>query len=213
MGTGLGVRDLMTKRYSYEKWQTSRVWPGGGWGEALAQVRKDQQLTQSELAEYVGVALATVRNWEQGSALPDRALWSRLEEAIGIPIPDPRVPEHAPAERELIDTLLLMIDELRMLRADIGRVRSAEPPPNQPVDPKILLDIEGAAERLGITARGVRNLVAERRLVHYKIGRRVMFRPADLEAFVDEGKRDTRSHIAWQLRGREGESPRKSRSL
>ncbi len=50
----------MTKPYSYQKWQTARVWPGGGWGEALAQVRKDQRLTQRDVAEYVGVSLATV---------------------------------------------------------------------------------------------------------------------------------------------------------
>ena len=56
----------MTKPYSYQKWQTARVWPGGGWGEALAQVRKDQRLTQHDVADFVGVRLATLRRWEDG---------------------------------------------------------------------------------------------------------------------------------------------------
>ena len=79
----------MTKPYSYQKWQTARVWPGGGWGEALAQVRKDQHLTQRDVAEYMGVGLATLRKWEDGLALPDRSLWPKLEEAMGMPVPDP----------------------------------------------------------------------------------------------------------------------------
>lgn len=102
----------MTKPHGYQKWQTARVWPGGGWGEALVQVRKDQYLTQRDVAEYVGVSLATLRRWEGGLALPDRSLWPKLEEAMGMPVSDPRVPDHAPAERELIDTMLLMIGEL-----------------------------------------------------------------------------------------------------
>jgi hypothetical protein len=35
---------------------------------------------------------------------------------MGLPVPDPRVLDHTQAERELIDTLLLVVDELRMLR-------------------------------------------------------------------------------------------------
>ena len=79
------IIDMMTRPYSYQKWQTARVWPGGGWGEALSQVRKDQQLTQRDIAEYVGVGLSTVRQWEDGLALPDRSLWPKLEEAMGVP--------------------------------------------------------------------------------------------------------------------------------
>jgi DNA-binding XRE family transcriptional regulator len=88
---GCAIIDIMTRSYSYQKWQTARVWPGGGWGEALSQVRKDQRLTQRDVAEYVGVGLSTVRKWEDGIALPDRSLWPKLEEAIGVPVPDPRV--------------------------------------------------------------------------------------------------------------------------
>ena len=73
-----------------------------------------------------------------------------------------------------------------------------------------LLNVEGAATYLGVSVRMIRNLVAERRLVHYKVGRRVMFRAADLDRFVDDSKREGPSYEAWQLRGRKGQSPRRS---
>jgi transcriptional regulator with XRE-family HTH domain len=72
VGNGATI-STVTKTYSYQKWQTLRVWPGGGWGEALAQVRKDQHLTQRDVATPMGVSLATVRKWEDGLALPDRS--------------------------------------------------------------------------------------------------------------------------------------------
>jgi protein-tyrosine phosphatase len=68
------------------------------------------------------VGLSTVRKWEDGIALPDRSLWPDLEEAMGVPTPDPRVPDHTPAETELIETILLMIDELRLLRENAGEL-------------------------------------------------------------------------------------------
>ena len=201
----------MTKPYSYQKWTTTRVWPGGGWGEALAQVRKDQRLTQRDVAEYVGVTLATVRKWEDGLALPDRSLWPKVEEAMGVAVPDPRVPDQTPAERELIDTMLLMIDELRLLRDRMGELRG--PVGEMPVGSaeSKTMDVNQAAAYLGVSASFLRRLVAERRVVHYKVGGRVMFRREDIDQFVDQGKREPSNHVAWQLQGRRGSSPRSSR--
>ncbi len=198
----------MTKPYSYQKWQTARVWPGGGWGEALAQVRKDQHLTQRDVAEYVGVGLTTLRKWEDGLDLPDRSLWQKLEEAMGLPVPDPRVPDYTPAERELIDTMLLMIDELRLLRDRLIEVPAlgATVPPK--AEESKMLDVNGAASYLGVSTSFIRNLVAQRTVVHYKLGGRVMFRREDLDHFVDQNKRDLPDIVAWQLQGRRGKSPR-----
>jgi excisionase family DNA binding protein len=197
----------MTKPYSYQKWQTARVWPGGGWGEALAQVRKDQRLTQHDLADYVGVGLATIRRWEDGKALPDRSFWPKLEEAMGVPVPDPRVPDHTPAERELIDTMLLMSDELRLLRERLESsvLMGAEKPNSEGDEPKVM-DVNRAAAYFGVPVSFIRRLVAERRLVHYKIGRRVMFRYEDIDRFIDESRREQPDYIPWQLR--EKRSPR-----
>lgn len=48
-----------------------------------------------------------------------------------------------------------------------------------------LLDIEAAAERLGVSTRWMRRAIAERRIRFAKIGKHVRFRAADLDAFVE----------------------------
>jgi excisionase family DNA binding protein len=49
----------------------------------------------------------------------------------------------------------------------------------------LLLDIEGAAEVLGMSVRHVRRLVAERRIHYIKSGRHLRFDPAQLETWID----------------------------
>jgi excisionase family DNA binding protein len=51
-----------------------------------------------------------------------------------------------------------------------------------------LLTIEEAAARLKMSARYVRRLVAERRIAFHKLGRAVRFEPADLAAFIRDGR-------------------------
>ncbi|MGH1492072.1 MAG: helix-turn-helix domain-containing protein [Acidimicrobiales bacterium] len=48
-----------------------------------------------------------------------------------------------------------------------------------------LLDIDGAAERLAISPRFMRKLVAERRIPFLKVGRLVRFDVADLNRWLD----------------------------
>lgn len=50
-----------------------------------------------------------------------------------------------------------------------------------------LLDVTGAAQRLGVPVRFVRRLVAERRVRYVKLGRYVRFDLADLDALVAAG--------------------------
>ncbi|PPJ40236.1 DNA-binding protein [Nocardia nova] len=50
--------------------------------------------------------------------------------------------------------------------------------------------MEGAALYLGTGVRFVRRLVAERRVVFYKIGGHVRFKVADLEAYAQAGRVD-----------------------
>jgi excisionase family DNA binding protein len=49
-----------------------------------------------------------------------------------------------------------------------------------------LLDVEGVALRLGVTARHVRRLVAERRIPFIKWGHLLRFEPADVERWIAE---------------------------
>lgn len=50
------------------------------------------------------------------------------------------------------------------------------------------LGVPQAAEYLGTTERFIRRLVADRRVVFYKVGRHIRFNIADLEAFVQAGR-------------------------
>lgn len=199
----------MTARYNSRKWSTALTWPGGDWGSAMRQVRKNQRLSQNDIADYLGVNLATIRTWEDGVALPDRSLWPKLEEAMGVAVPDPRVPERTPAERELIDTLLLVIDELRLLREQMAKARVPETVITAPATDGRVVDVNGAATYMGVSVSLIRRLVAERRIVFYKLGGRVMFRTTDLDQFIEDGKRDPRAHQSWLLQSRSGKSPRR----
>ena len=53
-----------------------------------------------------------------------------------------------------------------------------------------LLDVDGAAEYLGVTAAFVRRLVLEKRIRYYKLGKFVRFRTGDLDAFVEAGRHE-----------------------
>jgi excisionase family DNA binding protein len=47
-----------------------------------------------------------------------------------------------------------------------------------------LLTVDQAAERLGMSVRHVRRLLAERRVAYHRLGRAVRLHPADLDAYV-----------------------------
>ncbi len=51
-----------------------------------------------------------------------------------------------------------------------------------------LLTIEAAAERISMSTRYVRRLVAERRIVFYRLGRSVRIDPRDLIEHITAGK-------------------------
>jgi excisionase family DNA binding protein len=48
-----------------------------------------------------------------------------------------------------------------------------------------LLRVEEAAEVMGMSARHVRRLVAERRIAFHKLGRSVRIAPADISAYLE----------------------------
>jgi excisionase family DNA binding protein len=52
------------------------------------------------------------------------------------------------------------------------------------------LDVLAAACYLGVTVRHLRQLVFERRLAHFKLGRRLAFDTVDLDAFLAANRRD-----------------------
>ena len=51
-----------------------------------------------------------------------------------------------------------------------------------------LLNIDQLAERLGVSIRHIRRLIAERRVPHLRVGRFVRFDPADVAAWLDDSR-------------------------
>lgn len=58
--------------------------------------------------------------------------------------------------------------------------------------PSQLLTIGEAAERLNVSVRFVRRLVAERRLPYVKIGKFIRFETVDLDTWIDDRKVESR---------------------
>jgi excisionase family DNA binding protein len=57
-------------------------------------------------------------------------------------------------------------------------------------DTPALLDVAGAAARLGVSPRFIRYQIAARTIRHLKVGRYVRFRPEDVDAFAERRVRD-----------------------
>lgn len=55
-------------------------------GKFIADCRKNKKITQSELAEQLGVTDRSVSNWENGKNMPDLSLFKPLCEILGITI-------------------------------------------------------------------------------------------------------------------------------
>ncbi len=55
-------------------------------------------------------------------------------------------------------------------------------------DRAMLLDIEQLANRLGVSVRYVRRLVAERRIEYIKVGHLVRFEPQQVERWIDHSR-------------------------
>ena len=57
-------------------------------GKFISQCRKDKKMTQSELAEKLGVTDKSVGNWENGRNMPDLSLFKPLCDELSITIND-----------------------------------------------------------------------------------------------------------------------------
>ena len=55
-------------------------------GKFIVECRKENKLTQEQLAEKLGVTDRSVSNWENGICLPDCSLYKTLCDVLGITI-------------------------------------------------------------------------------------------------------------------------------
>lgn len=51
-------------------------------------IRKRAKLGQVDIANMVGVSVATVSHWETGKTFPPRTKWKDIEKAYGVPFKD-----------------------------------------------------------------------------------------------------------------------------
>ncbi len=80
-------------------------------GRFIAELRHEQNLTQAELAERLGVTNKTVSRWECGNYLPDIAIMPELAAELGVTLSELFAGERFPAEdyQHSADTSLLNI--------------------------------------------------------------------------------------------------------
>ncbi|HIV68953.1 MAG TPA: helix-turn-helix domain-containing protein [Candidatus Butyricicoccus stercorigallinarum] len=57
-------------------------------GSLIAALRREQNMTQKELAQLLCLSDRTVSKWERGAGAPDVSLWSDLSEILGISVRD-----------------------------------------------------------------------------------------------------------------------------
>ena len=55
-------------------------------GKFIAALRKEKKLTQEQLAEKLGVNSRSVSGWENGTCMPDYALFPLLAQEFGISV-------------------------------------------------------------------------------------------------------------------------------
>ena len=54
----------------------------------IARKRKEQNLTQEQLAQQLGVSNKTISKWENGKCMPDYSIIQRLCDAIHVTLPE-----------------------------------------------------------------------------------------------------------------------------
>ena len=57
-------------------------------GSYIARKRREQNLTQEQLAQQLGVSNKTISKWENGKCMPDYSIIQRLCEVIHVSLPE-----------------------------------------------------------------------------------------------------------------------------
>ena len=64
-------------------------------GSYIARKRREQNLTQEQLAEWIGVSNKTVSKWENGKCMQDYCIIQKLCDALHVTLPELMVGEDA----------------------------------------------------------------------------------------------------------------------
>lgn len=80
-------------------------------GRFLAEVRKEKQMTQKDLADKLFVSDKTVSKWERGNSMPNVTLLIPLAEVLGISVTEllqgERFKENQPLQSDVVETLVV----------------------------------------------------------------------------------------------------------
>lgn len=79
-------------------------------GKFIAALRKEQQMTQEQLAEKLGVNYRSVSRWENGHCMPDISLLQPLAEELGISVSELLSGKHTDEEQELKNAISTLIE-------------------------------------------------------------------------------------------------------
>ena len=89
-------------------------------GSYIARKRKEQNLTQEQLAEQLSVSNKTISKWENGKCMPDYSIIQKLCEAIHVTLPELMAGEGAADSSVRVYDDAQILDLLRRLRDDTG---------------------------------------------------------------------------------------------
>ena len=98
-------------------------------GKFIAKCRKDKNMTQSELAEKLGVTDKSIGNWENGRNMPDLSLFKPLCDVLGITINELLSGERLKKdkyqekfEENIINTIDYSTKRINIIRNNLGIV-------------------------------------------------------------------------------------------
>ena len=98
-------------------------------GKFIAQCRRDKKMTQSDLAEKLGVTDKSIGNWENGRNMPDLSLFKPLCDELGITINDLLSGEklkkeeyQGKLEENMINTIDYSTKKINIIRNNLGIV-------------------------------------------------------------------------------------------
>ena len=82
-------------------------------GSYIARKRKEQNLTQEQLAEQLGVSNKTISKWENGKCMPDYSIIQKLCDTLQVTLPELMDGEDAAEDRVRVYDEAQILDLLR----------------------------------------------------------------------------------------------------
>lgn len=79
-------------------------------GVLIAQIRKENGLTQKQLADKIGVSNATISKWETAKGFPDISLIEPLADALGISVSEIIAGERLVSNKKTDDLISDLVD-------------------------------------------------------------------------------------------------------